>query len=72
LYIHKGIFNEIIHIKDTRNKKEFITHKPALFIDDSFIERSNTASDNIYTFDVDSHEIIRDIIRISNRQHCIQ
>ena len=65
LCIHKNLFCEIIHITDKTSKKSFIVNKPALFLDDSFSERNNSAADDIYVFDVDSYEIVRDILRIS-------
>jgi hypothetical protein len=66
LCIHMNIFDKIIHIMDKSNKKDYIIHKPALFLDDSFSERDRVAADNIFTFDVDSYEIIRDIIKTSH------
>lgn len=65
--IHKNIFNDIFHIIDKSNKKDYITQSPAIFIDDSFSERNSVANmADVFAFDVDSHEIVRDIIRISN------
>ena len=61
--IHKSIFKEIIHITNNNSKKNFIVNRPALFIDDSFTERASCAADDIYVFDVDSYELIRDCIR---------
>jgi hypothetical protein len=34
-----GLFDNIIHLKQDENKSEFINHKNAIFIDDSFAER---------------------------------
>ena len=62
LCIHKQLFHEIIHITDQTAKKSFILNRPAILLDDSFSERNNSVADDIYVFDVDSYEIVRDII----------
>jgi len=64
--IHPNLFCKIIHITDKSNKSDHVLVKPALFIDDSFSERNNTVCNDIYVFDTDSYEIIRDIIKISH------
>ena len=56
----------IIHITNNNSKKNFIVNRPALFIDDSFTERASCAADDIYVFDVDSYELVRDCIRFRN------
>ena len=60
-----NIFCEIIHITDRTIKENYITRRPAIFMDDSFSERKNTTATDIYSFDVDAYEIVRDIIRTS-------
>ena len=53
--ISKNIFNEIIHIKDTDEKSNYITKNNAIFIDDSFAERKKVAKNkNIPVFGVDN------------------
>jgi len=66
LYIHKGLFNSIIHITDVSSKLDSIVEKPAIFMDDSFSERRAVDSDGIYVVDVDSYELVRDCLRM----HC--
>jgi hypothetical protein len=64
--IHKSIFKEIIHVTNVDDtKKNHITNRPALFIDDSFSERNQCAEDDIYVLDVDSYELARDCLRTS-------
>lgn len=48
------LFDEIIHIKDDTRKSDYITHKNAIFIDDSFRERYDVSLKCcIPVFDVD-------------------
>jgi len=65
LCIHKELFREIIHITDKTHKQSFMLNRPAILLDDSFSERTNSAADDIYMFDIDSYEMVRDILRIS-------
>jgi hypothetical protein len=60
-----NLFSNIIHITNSESKETYITHRPAVFMDDSFSERKMVESLDIYTFDVDACEIVRDIIRMS-------
>jgi hypothetical protein len=69
--LHESLFDEIIHIKDTTSKEDYIQKKPALLIDDSFLERNSVIMDDIYTFDIDSLEIVRDMIKISYQRFLI-
>jgi hypothetical protein len=66
LYINKNIFNKIILITDKSDKKEYIINRPAILLDDSYTERYNCNDDNIFVFDIDSLEIVRDIIKMSH------
>ena len=53
-HIAESIFTEIIHIKDDTNKSEYIKHKNAIFIDDSFRERKDVSEKcDIPVFDID-------------------
>lgn len=55
LCIAKSLFNEIIHIKNTDDKSNYITNTNAIFIDDSFAERQNVSKKkNIPVFGVDN------------------
>lgn len=38
-YRLQNLFDEIIHLKETQNKWEFVKHQDSIFIDDSFQER---------------------------------
>jgi hypothetical protein len=38
-----GLFDEIIHLKDGQKKSSAIAHRPAVFIDDSYAERSEVS-----------------------------
>ncbi len=61
--IHPGLFSDIIHIKDNTPKSKFIIKRPSIFIDDSFRERLSCKDmEDVYTFDIDSINLIRDII----------
>lgn len=64
LYINKNIFNKIIHITDKTEKTDYIINRPAILLDDSYSERYK-CDNNIYVFDIDSLEIVRDIIKMS-------
>jgi hypothetical protein len=37
----RGLFDEVIHLQSGESKADFIRERPALFIDDSFAERSS-------------------------------
>ena len=53
-HIDKTLFDEIVHIKDNTLKSDYITHKDAVFIDDSFRERYDVSQKcEIPVFDVD-------------------
>lgn len=53
-YRINNIFDEIIHIKPTDQKVEYIKDKDAIFIDDSFVERKNVKERyDIYVFSPD-------------------
>lgn len=55
LCIAKSLFDEIIHIKNTDDKSNYITNTNAIFIDDSFAERQNVSTKkNIPVFGVDN------------------
>jgi hypothetical protein len=56
LFIHQGLFDEIIQIKKTENKYQYIKHPDdAIFIDNSFYERNEIKKyHNISVFDVDA------------------
>lgn len=55
LCIAKSLFNEIIHIKNTDDKSNYITNTNAIFIDDSFAERQNVSKKkNIPVFGTDN------------------
>jgi predicted ATP-grasp superfamily ATP-dependent carboligase len=61
LHIDSGIFHEIIHLKDDRNKSDYVTHKDAVFIDDSFRERYDVSDKcRIPVFDLDSIDALMD------------
>lgn len=65
LKIHKGLFEEIIHIKKNEDKSFYIkkvyNYKKSIFIDDSFKERLNISKTlNIPVFDIDSIESLID------------
>ena len=36
----RGLFDEVIHLQSGEAKADYIRERPALFIDDSFAERS--------------------------------
>lgn len=53
--IHRNLFDEIIHISFTEEKKEFINPQKAIFIDNSFAERESISDTyHIPVFDVDA------------------
>jgi hypothetical protein len=54
--IHKGLFDEIIHLKKTESKYDFIKDfAKSIFIDNSFSERLQVKNHlNIPVFDVDA------------------
>ena len=55
LCIAKSLFDEIIHIKNTDDKSNYITNTNAIFIDDSFAERQNVSKKkNIPVFGTDN------------------
>jgi predicted ATP-grasp superfamily ATP-dependent carboligase len=62
LKIDKSIFEEIIHISmDDEKYKYMKTDKPAIFIDDSYVERKNVQDQlNMPVFDIDSIECLID------------
>ncbi len=54
-----GLFDEIIHLKETEKKSSYIKEKNAIFIDDSFAERMNVSEHcNIPTFDGSMIELL--------------
>lgn len=55
-HIHKGLFDEIIHLKKTEKKCDFISDAPkSIFIDNAFNERMEVKNElNIPVFDVDA------------------
>lgn len=58
-YRLSGLFDEIIHLKETEKKASYIKVKNAIFIDDSFAERMNVAEQcNIPTFDGSMIELL--------------
>lgn len=53
-HIDKSLFHNIIHIKDNTLKSDYIKHKDAIFIDDSFRERYDVSKKcGIPVFDLD-------------------
>ena len=66
--ISGAIFQEIHHITDPRvNKLEVITDKPAIFLDDSFQERTKVSegSSDVISLDVDALALARDLVKAS-------
>lgn len=56
-----GIFDEVIHIRDGASKADYITEASAVFIDDSYSERSEVAGRlGIPVFDPSSIEALMD------------
>lgn len=61
LEISKGLFSDIIHIKDGSKKSSHISAENSIFIDDSFRERFDVKRTlKIPVFDVDSIELLLD------------
>lgn len=59
--IPKGMFSEVIHITTEENKSDFMKHIDAIFIDDSFAERSAVAkAKGIPVFDCSEVESLLD------------
>lgn len=59
--IDKNLFEEIIHITDKGKKSQFITQRPAIFIDDAYSERLDVHRQcDIPVFDLDSIESLLD------------
>jgi len=69
-YRIEQIFDQIIHIKDPREKKsEYIQHQHAIFIDDSHLERRDVAMTlGLPVFSVDSLECLTNGITINRDQ----
>lgn len=60
-HIDKSIFNEIIHLKETENKTDFIKANNSIFIDNYFKEREEVQRlKKIPVFDVDAIESLID------------
>lgn len=60
-YISDNIFDNIIQIAKTKEKSDYITHKNAIFIDDSFAERQKINKiKNIPVFGIDAIETLFD------------
>lgn len=59
--ICEDIFDEIIIIPPYKDKSDFLQHKPAIFIDDSFAERKRVKDvHNIPVYDLDMIESLID------------
>ncbi|MBQ7155195.1 MAG: hypothetical protein IJR85_06545 [Synergistaceae bacterium] len=59
--ICEDIFDEIITISPEERKSDFLRHKPAIFIDDSFAERKRIKdAHNIPVYDLDMVESLID------------
>ncbi len=63
--IDQSIFTKILHLKDTKEKANYIENKNAIFIDNYYIERKSVREKcNIPVFDVDAIECLLDYSQI--------
>ena len=66
--IHVGIFASVIHVtRAEETKSSHILVRPAALLDDSFRERADASCAGVLAFDVDSLELLRDLIRSAAR-----
>jgi carbamoyl-phosphate synthase large subunit len=64
--IHAGVFASVIHLTRAEvTKSSHILERPAALLDDSFRERADASRAGVLAFDVDSLELLRDLIRSS-------
>lgn len=58
-HIDQALFNEIIHLEPHQQKVDFMLHKKAVFIDDSFAERKKIAETlKIPVFGIDAIDVL--------------
>ena len=66
--IHAAIFASVVHVTRAEEaKSSYIRERPAALLDDSFRERADANLAGILAFDVDSLELLRDLIRSTAR-----
>jgi hypothetical protein len=63
--IHASLFSSIFHLKAGEAKSSCILQRPAALLDDSFRERADASSAGVLAFDVDSLDLLRDLVRQS-------
>jgi hypothetical protein len=61
--ICKALFASIHHLTKGERKGACIRERPAALLDDSFRERADAGAAGVHAFDVDTIELLRDVVR---------